>query len=58
MADIIIKVLTPATNFDLMTLDNLKIKLGINDTSQDAHLADWITEYSERHFGHVQSRVR
>jgi hypothetical protein len=49
MADIIIKILTPATTYDLLTLDELKVALGIlpTDTSQDAQLADDITRYSD-----------
>ena len=47
MADTIIKILTPANSFDLMTVDELKLKLGINDSTQDEHFADMITEYSD-----------
>jgi Phage gp6-like head-tail connector protein len=49
MVDIILKTLTPATNFDLMTLEDLKVRLGIadTDTSQDAQLQIYITEYSD-----------
>jgi hypothetical protein len=47
MADSIIKILTKATTFDLMTLDELKLKLGISDTSQDDVLSNMITEYSD-----------
>lgn len=37
MADVTVKVITPATNFDLLTLDEAKLLLGIasGDTSQD-----------------------
>jgi hypothetical protein len=44
MADRNVQVLTPATNFDLMTLDEAKQMLGISltDTSDDAQLALFI----------------
>jgi hypothetical protein len=44
MADRNVQVLTPATNFDLMTLDEAKQMLGISltDTSDDAQLAMFI----------------
>jgi hypothetical protein len=40
MADRIIEILTPATDFDLMTLDEAKLFLGMSttDTSEDAQL--------------------
>jgi hypothetical protein len=40
MADRIIEVLTPATSFDLMTLDEAKLMMGLStlDTSDDAQL--------------------
>lgn len=49
MVDIILKVLTPATTHDLLTLEELKVMLGIadTDTSQDAMLATYITQLSE-----------
>src|SRR5262245_63764196 len=47
MADVTIKVITPATSFDLMTIDELKIALNIVDTSQDAMLEDNIDRYSD-----------
>jgi uncharacterized phiE125 gp8 family phage protein len=49
MADITIKVLTPAASTDLLTLDEAKMWLGINsaDTSQDELLQLMITTYSE-----------
>jgi hypothetical protein len=49
MADIIIKVLTPADTFDLLSLDELKLALNIadTDTTQDEQLAQDITRYSD-----------
>jgi hypothetical protein len=47
MADIIIKTITPAISQDLMTLDELKTKLGITNTAQDASLQALITAYSD-----------
>ena len=49
MADITIKVITPADNYDLATLDEMKTMLGIaaGSTDQDAQLAMWITQYSD-----------
>src|SRR5246127_1978873 len=49
MADISIKVITPATSYDLCTLDEIKIMLGIalTDTSEDQLLQVWITQYSD-----------
>jgi gp6-like head-tail connector protein len=49
MADRIERVITPATSYDLVTLDELKIMFGINptDTSQDELLGDLITQYSD-----------
>src|SRR5262245_28382034 len=47
MADITIKVLEPATNFDLLTLEELKLSLGITDTSEDAQLTELIHRYSD-----------
>lgn len=49
MADITVKILTPATATDLLTLDEAKLWLGINmaDTSQDAILQSMITVFSE-----------
>lgn len=48
MADITIKVLTPATDFSLIALDELKIALGIpaGDTSEDAQLNQMIEQAS------------
>ena len=44
MADRIIKILTPATSFDLMTLDEAKLMMGIatTDSSEDQQLSLWI----------------
>jgi len=49
MADITIKVITPADNYDLASLDEMKTMLGIaaGSTDQDAQLALWITQYSD-----------
>jgi hypothetical protein len=48
MADRTIKVLTPATVFDILTLAEAKLLLGMSttDTSQDAVLTMWITTFS------------
>ena len=49
MADRVIKIITAADNYDLMTLDELKALMGIlpADTSQDAMLQGYITGYSD-----------
>jgi hypothetical protein len=49
MADISTTVLTPATSYDLATLAEVKMMIGIaaTDTSEDALLAMWITAYSD-----------
>jgi hypothetical protein len=49
MVDTILKILTPATTYDLVTLDELKLMLGIatTDTSEDAILQVYITDYSD-----------
>jgi len=49
MVDIILKTLTPATNFNLLTLDELKTSLDIDltDTSEDASLQQMITTFSD-----------
>lgn len=49
MADIIIKVLTPADTFDLLSLEELKLALGIpaTDTTHDEQLGVLITRYSD-----------
>jgi hypothetical protein len=48
MVDTILKVLTPATSFDLLSLEELKDALGITDTdlSEDEMLQSYITQYS------------
>jgi hypothetical protein len=48
MADVTIKVLTPATSFALLTLAELKTMLGIHagDVSNDPQLQQWIDWYS------------
>jgi hypothetical protein len=48
MADCVIKVLTPATSFSLMTLEEAKIMLGISpaDTSSDAQIQELIDQNS------------
>ena len=49
MADISIKVITPANSYDLATLDEVKTMIGIplTDTSEDEILQLWITNYSD-----------
>jgi hypothetical protein len=49
VVDIIVKVLTPADTYDLLSLDELKTGLGIQltDTTQDAQLQQLITTYSD-----------
>src|SRR5258705_10758490 len=49
MADIWVKVLQPAESYALLTLDELKIILGLSptDTSEDGQLAMWIDHYSD-----------
>ena len=48
MADVTVNVIEPATNFDFLTLEEVKILLGIapSDASQDAQLAMLISIYS------------
>jgi hypothetical protein len=48
MADRTIQVLVPATNFDLLTLEEAKTLLNMSqtDTSQDELLSMWITSFS------------
>jgi hypothetical protein len=49
MADISVNVITPADSYDLATLDEVKMMLGLSptDTSEDELLAMWITQYSD-----------
>jgi hypothetical protein len=49
MADISTTVITPAASYDLATLDEVKMMIGIpsTDTTEDAMLSMWITGYSE-----------
>ena len=49
MADISTTVITPADSYDLATLIEIKTMVGISltDTSEDAMLAMWITQYSD-----------
>ena len=49
MADVTVKVLEPAESYALLTLDELKVALGIapGDTSQDAQLQMMIDQYSD-----------
>lgn len=49
MADIWVKVLEPAESYALLTLDELKVILGISatDTSEDEQLEMWIEQYSD-----------
>jgi hypothetical protein len=48
MADRTVQVLDPATEFDLLTLEEAKLMLGMSttDTSQDELLTMWITVFS------------
>jgi len=58
MADVTIKIITPATSFALLTLDELKIMLGIatGDTSSDPQLQQLIDWYSA-YISQVTNRV-
>jgi hypothetical protein len=49
VADRVINVITEATNFDLISLDEFKVLVGIHptDTSQDQVLQEYITQYSD-----------
>jgi hypothetical protein len=49
MADIWVKVLEPAASYNLLSLDELKILLGVSaaDTSEDDQLNMWIEQYSD-----------
>jgi len=49
MVDRVIDIITPATSFDLISLDELKIMFGIDtsDTSQDTQLSQYITYISD-----------
>jgi hypothetical protein len=49
MADITVKVITLASSYDLATLDEMKIMLGIpaTDTSEDQLVSMWIEQYSD-----------
>ena len=49
MADRVIDIITPATTYDLISLDELKTMFGIllTDTSQDELLTMLITNYSD-----------
>jgi hypothetical protein len=49
MAAISVKVLIPAVSYDLATLAEVKMMLGLSatDTSEDALLSLWITQYSD-----------
>lgn len=49
MADVTVKVLEPAESYALLTVDELKVALGIApaDTSQDAQLQMMIDQYSD-----------
>jgi hypothetical protein len=49
MADISYNVIVPAESYDLATLDEVKLMIGIapTDTSEDALLQMWITQYSD-----------
>jgi hypothetical protein len=49
MADIWVKVLTPAESYALVTLDEVKDMLGLSetDTSEDEQINMWIDQYSD-----------
>ena len=49
MADVIIKILTPADTYDLLSLEELKASMGIDpvDTAQDEQLEQLITRFSD-----------
>lgn len=49
MADIWVKVLTPADSYALVTLDEVKDMLGLSstDTSEDDQINMWIDQYSD-----------
>jgi hypothetical protein len=49
MVDTLLKVITPAASYDLATLEEMKVALGIadTDTSQDATIQANITQYSD-----------
>jgi hypothetical protein len=49
MADVWVKVLTPADSYALVTLDELKglLNISLTDTSEDALLQTWIDQYSD-----------
>jgi hypothetical protein len=47
VVDIILKTITPATNFDLLTLDEAKTLLNISSSSEDAELSLQITTFSD-----------
>src|SRR4249920_147290 len=49
MADIWVKVLTPADSYALLTLDELKVILNLSptDAGEDARLQMWIDQYSD-----------
>ena len=49
MADITIKLIEPADSYDLCTLEEMKVMLGIapTNTTEDELLALWITQYSD-----------
>src|SRR5215475_13912021 len=47
MVDIILKTLEPADNFDLLTLEEAKLMLGVTETDEDASIQLLITTYSD-----------
>lgn len=49
MADRIVKIITPSDTYDLITLDEVKLMMGIptTDTSQDELLQTYISQYSD-----------
>ena len=57
MADVTVKVLEPAASHALITIAELKLALGISDSSQDAQLQMMIDQYSRRDCDHVQAGI-
>jgi hypothetical protein len=49
VADRVVKIITPADNYDLISLEDLKLLINIlpTDTSQDEVLQSYITQYSD-----------
>jgi hypothetical protein len=56
MADVTVKVLTPADDFKLMTLAEAKTALGINDAASDEQLT-WLIEVNSAVVSEMANRV-